>query len=326
MDSSIASTITATSLFSGAMKQTFRLQNTIDRPAVVQGFGFWTGKDVRLEFHPAPVGTGVVFVRTDLKDEPRIPALLEFREEKPRQTSLARGPARVDMVEHVLAAVRALDIDNCEIHADQPEMPGMDGSAMPFMVELEKAGIRTQAAIRNVRLVTRSFRVGSEQNWIDVMPDRSGRNIYQYTLVPSEDYPFGTQEYSFVHTEENFRTEIMSARTFLTRAEAEYLLEKGLCQRVTPKDVLVLDRDGPVENEFRFSNECVRHKILDMVGDFSLAGCDWVGSFLSYRGGHALNAECVRILMNNTLLLDESFLNQSSDLVLEKERIRNKAA
>ncbi|MDR2754201.1 MAG: UDP-3-O-acyl-N-acetylglucosamine deacetylase [Planctomycetaceae bacterium] len=315
---SISLTIDAVTLFSGSLKEKFRFQNTITQRVIIRGFGFWTGEDVCLDIRPAEPDTGIIFVRSDLAGTPRIPALVEYREEKPRQTSLVNGKARVDMVEHLLAALKALQIDNCEIWTDRPEMPGFDGSSQPFILVLKQAGILTQSTIRKIRIVTRAFHVGNESQRINVMPNRYGLNSYQYTLIPGEGYAIEQQDYQFNLLPQLFCDEIMSCRTFLSKREADYLLEQGLCQRVTPKDVLVLTEYGPLDNTFRFSNECARHKILDMVGDFSLADCDWVGSFESWRGGHSLNAECVKQLLENTILLDESFLSKRKDLTLNR--------
>ncbi|MDR1924046.1 MAG: UDP-3-O-acyl-N-acetylglucosamine deacetylase [Planctomycetaceae bacterium] len=320
------STLAVPLLFSGKFRQSFRLQNTLARRVQLSGFGFWSGADVVVEFCPAGVGDGVYFVRTDLAGEPRIPALVQYREEKPRQTSLVNGQARVDMVEHVLAAVRGMGIDNCEIRTNRPEMPGFDGSSERFFVALNDAGLVTQPAVRNVRLVTRSFKVGDKEHWINVMPCRNGGSEYKFTLVPSEGYPQKQQDYSFRYAKETFQQEVMDARTFLNKCEADYLLSSGLCQRVTPRDVLVLTPEGPIDNKYRYENECARHKVLDMIGDFSLVDCDWVGMFESYRGGHSLNAECVRQLLDNSMLLDESFVPKNSDLMIIKRELQNHAA
>lgn len=304
----LSTTIPAGFLFSGPLRQKFRLQNTIDKSIFVQGFGFWTGEDVTIEFRPSRPNSGIRFVRADLAGHPRIPALVQYRDEKPRQTSLVKNEARVDMVEHVLAAVCALKIDNCEIWTDRPEMPGFDGSSIVFVSALERAKVVSQPAIRPMRLVTRAFRIGSDNNWIDVLPSRNGQNTYRYSLIVDSNYPIDNQECSFDFSTEVFRREIADSRTFITKHEAEYLLSRGLCRRVSPSDVLVLDVGGPVDNRFRYENECARHKVLDMIGDFSLIDCDWIGTFESYRGSHSLNAECVRVLLENTILLDDSFV------------------
>lgn len=323
---SVHSTLAVPLLFTNNFRQSFRLQNTISDHVVINGFGFWSGEDVQLEFCPAKPDSGVYFVRTDLSGEQRIPALVEYREEKQRQTSLVNGAARVDMVEHVLAALRALNIDNCEIRTNRPEMPGFDGSACKFFVALNQAGVIAQAAIRKIRLVAKSIRVEGIDSFINVNPSREGGSVYQYTLTPSEGYPPVNQDYRFKFSTESFCSEIMDARTFLSKNEADYLLAAGLCQRVTPQDVLVLTPSGPIDNNYRYNNECARHKVLDMVGDFSLTDCDWCGVFDSYRGGHALNAECVRQLLDNTILLDESFVPKNSNLMNIKQELQNRAA
>ena len=309
-----------------SIRQTFRLQNTIARTVSIRGFGFWTGEDICLELRPASPDTGIVFVRSDLPGMPRIPALVIYREEKPRQTSLVYGDARVDMIEHLMAAFRGLRIDNCTIVVDKPEIPGFDGSSRPFVGILEDAGVAVQPALRKLRVVTRSFRVGNEEQYIRVMPGRNGANTYRYTLIPEESYHIDRQEFRFDLSPESFRREIMASRTFLAKHEADYLLKMGLCSRVTPRDVLVLTDSGPLDNRFRFDDECARHKILDMVGDFSLTDCDWIGTFESFRGGHSLNAECVKYLLEETLLLDESFVSRQSELMLVKQHLLERAA
>ena len=313
----MSNTIDARALFAHKeIGKAFRNQNTIARCVSLTGFGFWTGKDVTLQFRPAPPNSGLVFVRSDLFGQPRIPALVENREEKPRQTSLVcnnarEGDARVDMVEHVLAALSGLRIDNCEIWTDQPEMPGFDGSSQPFVTALKESGIVAQPAKRPVRVVTRAFFVGNDHSHLVVTTNRQGKCEFCYTLIPEEKYPLPMQRCEFEHMPENFSEELARTRTFITKPEADALLAQGLCQRVTPKNVLVLTDEGPIENSFLYEDECARHKILDMTGDFALLGCDLVGTFESFRGSHSLNAECVRQLLEKTMLLNADDITQS---------------
>ena len=304
-------TIDARSLF--AQKETgrsFRYQNTIAQSVTLSGFGFWTGKDVSVQFRPAPANSGIVFVRKDLPGQPRIPALVEHRIEKPRQTSLACGNACVDMVEHVLAALNGLRIDNCEIWTDQPEIPGFDGSSQIFVTALSEAGIVAQSVKRPIRVVTRAFYIGNDRSYMIVTTNRNGFCEFQYTLVPEARYPIQMQRHQFELSPDNFCDELAQSRTFISKHEADELLAKGLCQRVTPQNVLVLTEEGPVDNRFLYDNECARHKTLDMVGDFALLGCDLVGTFESFRGGHTLNAECVRQLLRKTMLLEAEPVSQ----------------
>jgi len=308
----MSATIDARSLFAGKeFGPSFRNQHTIADSVTLTGFGFWTGKDVSIQFRPAPPNSGIVFVRSDLFGLPRIPALVCYREEKPRQTSLVCRGTRVDMVEHVLAALYGLQIDNCEIWTDQPEMPGFDGSSRVFVAALDQAGIVTQSAKRPVRIVTRAFHIGTKQSYMIITTNRQGNCEFQYTLIPEAKYPIQTQRCQLEVTPENFREELARTRTFIAKHEADALLAQGLCQRVTPQHLLVLTDEGPLDNRFLYENECARHKTLDMVGDFALLGFDLVGTFESFRGGHSLNAECVRQLLEKTLLLDPETVGQS---------------
>jgi len=308
----MSNTIDARSLFAGKeVGKSFRNQNTIAESVSLTGFGFWTGKDVTIQFRPAPPHSGIIFVRSDIFGHPRIPALVCNREEKPRQTSLVVRGARVDMVEHVLAALHGLRIDNCEIWVDQAEMPGFDGSSQVFVTALDGAGIVPQPAKRPVRVVTRAFHVGDKKSYLIVTTNRRGNCEFQYTLIPEANYPIQTQRCQIEVTPETFREELAMTRTFIARHEADALLAQGLCQRVTPQNVLVLTEEGPLENNFLYENECARHKTLDMVGDFALLGCDLVGTFESFRGGHSLTAECVRQLLEKTMLLDPESVGQS---------------
>ena len=309
----MSNTIDARALFANKeIGKAFRNQNTIAQSVSLSGFGFWTGTDVTLQFRPAPPNSGLVFVRADRVGHPRIPALVENRDEKPRQTSLVCNDARVDMVEHVLAALSGLRIDNCEIWTDQPEMPGFDGSSQAFVTALQESGIVAQPVKRPLRVVTRAFYVGNDHSHLVVTTNRNGICEFCYTLIPEENYPLPTQRCEFEHTPENFCEELARTRTFITKPEADALLEQGLCQRVTPKDVLVLTDEGPLENSFLCDDECARHKTLDMTGDFALLGCDLVGTFESFRGSHSLNAECVRQLLDKTMLLHTEDIPLSS--------------
>jgi UDP-3-O-acyl N-acetylglucosamine deacetylase len=299
-------------LFAGKESgKSFRNQNTIARSVSLTGFGLWTGKDVTIQFRPAPPNSGLVFVRSDLPDQPRIPALVDYRADKPMQTSLVCQGASVDMVEHVLAALHGMRIDNCEIWTDQPEMPGFECSSMMSVAALIDAGTVAQPVKRPVRVVTKAFHVGAKWSYMIVTTNRRGVCEFRYTLIPDENYPLEMQRHQFEFSPECFRNELASTRTFIAEREAKTLLDCGLCKRVTPKNVLVLTEEGPINNSFLYENECARHKTLDMVGDFALLGCDLVGTFESFRGGHRLNAECVQELLDRTLLLDAETITQA---------------
>ncbi len=274
---------------------TVRPQRTLASSAAVEGFGYWSGRDVRVEFHPAAADTGIVFVRTDLAGAPRIPARVENRVEIPLRTALRVGHASVEMIEHVMAALAGLGIDNCEVAVDAAEMPGFDGSAADFVAALDAAGLVVQTAVRRRCTVGRSLRCSHQGNWIEARPSRQGRTVLAYYL----DYgpgPIGRQRFQIALTPESFRRELACCRTFLLEEQADWLRARGLGLRAGYGDLLVFGPEGPIDNTLRFPDECVRHKMLDMVGDLALAGCDLIGCFTACRSGHRLNAQLVRAL------------------------------
>lgn len=271
-------------------------QHTLVRTVAVGGFGYWSGQDVELEFRPAAAGTGTVFVRRDLPGCPRIPASIAQRYETPRRSSLRSGDAGVEMVEHVLAALAGVGVDNCEIWTDAAEMPGCDGSAQPFVEAFDSVGLEEQDAPRPRHVIQETLRLGDAEAWIEASP--ADRPVFRYEL----DYgsaSIGRQQYETELTPETFRRELAACRTFMLKAEAEWLLAQGIGSRATAQDLLVYGPSGPIDNRERFSNECARHKLLDMVGDLALAQRVLVGRITAHRSGHRLNAELVRRLLQN---------------------------
>lgn len=276
---------------------TLRQQRTIERTVTVSGFGYWSGRDVVVEFRPAPSDTGIVFVRGDLARPVRIPAVITNRVETPRRTTLRGGGSSVEMVEHIMAALGGMHVDNCEVWVNAEEMPGCDGSSLPFVEAICDAGIVEQDASRSVIVVRDVTRLGNSESWVEARPTSTGGMTLKFHLDYGHDNAIGRQTLSLPVTPDSFQRELAPSRTFMLKSEAEWLLAQGLGKRATAKDLLVFDADGPVENELRFRDECVRHKSLDLVGDLALAGCDFVGHFIAYRSGHRLNAELVRALL-----------------------------
>ncbi len=273
------------------------MQNTVARPVTVDGFGLWSGRDVRLQFRPAPVDTGIVFVRSDLTPIVRIPARVDCRQDTPRRTTLCHGAARVEMIEHVMAALAGLRIDNCEVWVNSVEIPGVDGSSLPFVTALQSAGVVAQPAPRPRLVVTETTRVGDDEVWIEARPTADFGMSAQYRLDFGIDHPIGRETLRIAITPERFVKQLAPARTFILKHEAEWLQSQGYALRVTPRDVLVFDERRLIDNELRFEDECVRHKVLDMVGDLALAGCDLIGQFVAHRSGHRLNACLVQNLL-----------------------------
>jgi UDP-3-O-[3-hydroxymyristoyl] N-acetylglucosamine deacetylase len=277
--------------------QATRNERTIAAAATVCGVGYWSGKDVRVEFRPAPAGTGIVFVRADLKGNPRIPADVRHRVEMPRRTTLRRGEAAVEMIEHIMAALAGQQIDNCELWVDQTEMPGCDGSCLPFVEAIRAAGVVEQDAPRRLHVIRRTIRLGDEKSWIEAGPCGSRKTILKYELDFGGGSAIGRQSLEVSLSPRHFHMNLAPSRTFMLESEAEAMKAQGLGRRTSCKDLLVFGRHGPIDNELRFPDECVRHKLADMVGDLALAGCDLVGRFVAFRSGHRLNAELVRAIV-----------------------------
>ena len=160
-------------LESSNLDQPIRQQSTIARPASVSGFGFWSGQDVTIEFQPAGAHAGIVFIRTDLAGAPRINAQIQNRVPGPRRTTLVDNGCAVEMVEHVMAALAGLQIDNCEVHVNRAEMPGMDGSSISFVESLLTAGREQQGVSKETLVVREPTRVAEGDSWIQANPCRS---------------------------------------------------------------------------------------------------------------------------------------------------------
>jgi len=276
-----------------------RQQRTIAGSVAVEGFGYWSGRDVRVEFRPAEENTGVVFVRSDLPGRPRIPARVAYRIDSPLRSSLEFGGARVEMGEHIMATLGGLQIDNCEVWVNEAEMPGCDGSCLAFAEALDGTEIVTQAATRRCIAVREMIRASRGDAWIELRASADGGLWLDYSL----DYgpgPIGYQRLRLRVSAETFRRDLAASRTFLLEAEAQRLRSLGLGMRTRFNDLLVFGPDGPIENKLRFEDECVRHKILDLIGDLALADCDLVGSVIASRSGHHLNARVLQTFLART--------------------------
>jgi UDP-3-O-acyl N-acetylglucosamine deacetylase len=278
-------------------RYSFRCQRTIARPVEVRGIGFLTGAAVRLRFVPAPPSSGVVFVRTDLRPRAQIPAHVFHVTGTQRRTTLGQPPAQIGLVEHVLASLAGLRIDNCVVELNAPEPPGLDGSAQRFVHALSEAGIELQSARRDVCCVDAPLKLhaGSATLSLYPNPDTPGLTV-SYFLDYGQTAPIARQIHTQTITPGAFAQELAMCRTFILESEAEELRQQGLGSRTTAADLLIFGKRGPVGNQVRFVNEPARHKVLDLIGDLSLLGADLCGHVVAYRSGHPLNVELVRTL------------------------------
>jgi len=274
----------------------YRYQRTVAGPAHVHGVGYLTGATVNLCFRPAPPSTGIVFVRTDQRGRPEIPACVEQVTGTQRRTTLGDPPEQVGLVEHVLAAVAGLRIDNCIIEIDAPEPPGLDGSARGFVRALQKVGVVMQAPRRAVWTVDESVLVGHDGATLALHPIPVDELRISYFLDYGLHSPIDRQHHTERVTPQTFSQELADCRTFVLESEAAELRRQGLGSRTSEADLLVFGTHGPIRNVLRYANEPARHKILDLVGDLALFGHDLRGHVVAYRSGHPLNVELVREL------------------------------
>ncbi len=265
-------------------------QQTLAKPTAVSGVGYWSGKPITVEFFPAPENSGLTFIRRDLVSEVRIPVTSEFRIEAQRRTTLQAHNVQVEMVEHILSALAGLGIDNCDIYVDACEMPGCDGSSAPYTVALLTAGIVQQKAPTQTLIVKKNIRIGTDQQWIEASPSKAGEFSIDYMLDYGEGSPIEKQTFCETITPSLYASELAPCRTFLLRSEADMLIKAGLGTHVTTKELVIYNDDGPdSSNPLRFENECVRHKVLDAIGDFALVGCKLQAHIRAYRTGHLHN-------------------------------------
>jgi UDP-3-O-acyl N-acetylglucosamine deacetylase len=274
-----------------------RPQRTLAGPTEVSGVGFLTGAQVTASFQPAPPDTGVVFIRTDLRPTPHIPADVRQVTGTQRRTTLGHAPSRIMLVEHALAALAGLRIDNCYIELDACEPPGLDGSARAFVAALCEVGTVTQPARRPILGVSEPVSVGDGGATLTLYPPDDGPTLRISYLL---DYGLGCaidrQTHTQIVTPERVAADIAGCRTFLLEDEAMEIRDQVYGRHLTAADLLVFGPRGPIDNRLRFANEPARHKVLDLIGDLSLFGHDLCGHVVAYRSGHPLNVELVREL------------------------------
>ncbi len=267
-------------------------QRTVTREAAVAGVGLHTGEEVRVTFRPAPPDTGVVFERTDLPGRPRVAARVENVTGASRGTNVSQGGVTIRTVEHLCAAVTGLGVDNLLVEIEGPEPPAGDGSSLVFAEALAGAGVADQDAPRRTLVIDRPFDYKKDGGEITIVPEDGLRISFTIKF----DHPYLTSQfYTFDLGEDNFLKEIAPARTFALESEVETLRRAGLIKGGSLDCAVVVGDRGPLNAEgFRFADEPVRHKILDLIGDLTLAGARFRGHIIAMRSGHAVNVGMVR--------------------------------
>lgn len=276
----------------------FRHQCTLRNAVSYLGVGIHTGQEVEIRFVPAKEGSGVSFCRVDLPGAPEVPATVEYVTDTARGTTLSVGDVKIHTVEHVLSALRAHNVDNVRIEISGIEPPGGDGSASAFVSMIEEAGLIEQGARTPIADLKKSVWLEQGGSLIVALPSDTYR--ISYTM----DYPktpvLGSQFFSMEVSLQNFVEQVASCRTFALYDELAYLMDRGLIRGGSLENAVVVQQDAIIsQGGLRYSNEAVRHKVLDLVGDLSLVGIPFVAHVIALRSGHASNCAFARKLYNH---------------------------
>jgi UDP-3-O-[3-hydroxymyristoyl] N-acetylglucosamine deacetylase/3-hydroxyacyl-[acyl-carrier-protein] dehydratase len=274
------------------MASTFEFQQTVGKTASLSGTSLHTGEKVSLKLHPAPVDHGIKFKRKDLQDEPTIDARIDNLKTVERATTIGEGPMRVHTVEHVLAALSAMGVDNAIVEMDANEPPIGDGSAQPYVDLIKKAGMTVQEEPRKFFDVREPMYVESKTGALLVLlPDEKFR-ISCTQAGPNNRF---TQYLSMEVTAAAFEREIAPARTFVFYEDVQPLMEKNLIKGGSLDNAIVVRGEAVLSKEpLRFPDEFVRHKILDIIGDLALVGRRIRGHVVAAKPGHSVNADLAR--------------------------------
>jgi UDP-3-O-[3-hydroxymyristoyl] N-acetylglucosamine deacetylase / 3-hydroxyacyl-[acyl-carrier-protein] dehydratase len=297
-------------------------QRTLQKEVSLQGSGLHTGKECIITFKPAPVNYGYRFIRTDLEDQPEIPALIENVVDVLRGTTIAVNDVKIHTTEHVLAALYGLQIDNCRIEMSGPEPPVMDGSSLPFAERLLSAGIVEQDEPKNYLVIDETVEYHDTKNSVDIvaLPLDSFRVT---VMVDYKNPALGSQHSGLFDLQKEFMQDFAPCRTFCFLSEVEALANQGIIKGGDIDNaVVIVDKtmqddelealaeklgigsaklttgeNGILNNrELRFTNEPARHKLLDLLGDIALLGMPIKAQVLAARPGHASNVEFVKQL------------------------------
>ncbi len=268
-------------------------QHTLSREVSFSGIGLHSGLPIAMVVKPAPANSGIRFVRTDLAVE--IPALMNRVVDTTLATTIGVGEAMVSTTEHLLAALSGLGIDNALIELNGPEVPIMDGSAGPFVHLLNRVERRPQEACRRLIKITRELSFCAGGSTIKVRPHEGFRVSCE---IDFEHPLIRRQHYSLEVTPKRFVKEIATARTFGFVEQVERLRANGLALGGSLANAVVMDQVGVLNAEgLRFSDEFVRHKILDLIGDLALMGCPLLGHIVASKPGHALHLSLMKELV-----------------------------
>ncbi|MGD1974912.1 MAG: UDP-3-O-acyl-N-acetylglucosamine deacetylase [Desulfobacterales bacterium] len=286
-------------------------QRTLAQEVSCSGIGLHSGKDVCLKLKPAPINHGIKFVRKDLPDNPTIPARFNCVVDTSLATVIGMDGAIVSTIEHLMACLAGLSIDNVIVELDSYEVPVMDGSAGPFTRMILEAGIREQEAERHFFVLKKPIELEHDGKFVGAYPDKSFKitcNIkFEHQLIRNQTCSIEVVDYLF-------EREISNARTFGFLHDVEQMKRYGLARGGSLENAVVIDKSNILnEDGLRFRDEFVRHKLLDCIGDFSLLGMPILGHIVTIKSGHAFNHAFLEKFFNNKACWQTQTLPTSPD-------------
>lgn len=272
-----------------------RQQRTVQSSVRLVGVGLHRGAPARLVIEPAPPGTGLVFIREDM-DGFTVPALQQYRSGMVHASRVAKDGVGIDTPEHLLASLFALGIDNAWLRLSGPEVPILDGSALPFARALLEAGLVEQPAPAAVLVVTQPVVVEDEGRRLEIVP---GEGLRLTAAIDFEHAHLGYQELTVrLDSPEDFLAKLAPARTFAMKRDVDKLQAMGLARGGSLDNAILIDDAGVHGVPLRFPDEFVRHKLLDLVGDLALLGAGLSGRLIAWRSGHSLHGRLVDALLS----------------------------
>ncbi len=290
-----------------------RFETTLQRAVEVSGIGLHSAVPVRLRILPAPVSTGLVFLRSDLDNFP-IPASWRHVARVSYATSLMRHGVLISTTEHLLSVFYSMGIDNAYIEIDNLEVPILDGSGLPFVRLIEQAGIRQYRRKRRYLRIRRPISVEDKGKRISILP-ADGFRLTCDTDYPS---PVGRQSIELDVTPERYASAIAFARTFGWEADLDQMRNMGLIRGASLDNAVCFTRDGVMNPEgLRAPDECCRHKALDLIGDLALLGRPLLGHVIAERAGHAMHAALVARIMSDPSMYEILTFDQLASRVAQ---------
>lgn len=271
-------------------------QRTINDITEISGIGLHSGAEIQLRLRPADANTGIIFHRRDGDRTVDIKASAENVVDTRMATVLGRDGLSVSTVEHFLAALTACGIDNLHVDINGPEVPILDGSAAPFIQQIQKVGTTSLEASRKFIAIRNPIELIEGEKRINIIPSRFFRITFD---IAFEHKAIALQQYSMKFSTDSFKKDIAPARTFGFLHEVEFLKANGLARGGSLDNAVVINDEGVMNPEgLRFQDEFVRHKILDACGDFSLLGHPMLGHIRAFKAGHDMNAKMVRKILD----------------------------